>query len=478
MKATLSPSAEDRRRQRALCAVPFLRYGAVALPTLSLWLLALGSPLPASVIAAESNPCAQSVPGSGGDSYWDNRPGSPGMSDAVGPTVQSILVMGKDVYAAGHFDRAGDEAVRNVARWDGTAWHDLAGGLTGSSYPGVSELAAVGGRVFAGGVFTSAGGVPASNIAQWDGTKWGPVGEGLNNGVRALVVSGGDLFAGGAFTAAGALECLKVARWDGTNWSALGAGITGPIMSVYALAASGGIVYAGGSFTHAGGLAVNNVARWDGSRWSALGEGLVGTVYTLLAVGDMLYAGGVIMPPGAEYSSWLARWDGTKWSFLARVSYGVGVGGISAMAYSGGVLFVGGGFTFIDTCPARNLAAWADGDRGRLGSGVWGRVNAVAALAVDGTRLWVGGLFTEAGGLPASNIAVWHIPQVLEIERKDPGVVLSWPAAAADYVLQSKTSLREGEWSAVPQTPVTVGDRLVMTNDTSTPTRFYRLRRE
>ena len=42
-------------------------------------------------------------------------------------------------------------------------------------------------------------GNPTPGVARWDGTAWQPLGGGINGDVYALCVWGGDLFAGGNF---------------------------------------------------------------------------------------------------------------------------------------------------------------------------------------------------------------------------------------------------------------------------------------
>jgi hypothetical protein len=56
------------------------------------------------------------------------------------------------------------------------------------------------------------------------------------------------------------------------------------------------------------------------------------------------------------------------------------------------------------------------------------------------------------------------------------GVVLSWPAWYGDFTLQSATSLKGANiWSDVPDTPVQVGNQVVVTNRTTNSLTFYRL---
>jgi hypothetical protein len=55
-------------------------------------------------------------------------------------------------------------------------------------------------------------------------------------------------------------------------------------------------------------------------------------------------------------------------------------------------------------------------------------------------------------------------------------VRLAWPATATGYQLQTRTSLDPNpSWSAVTETPQSVGGEWVLELPPSDPTRFYRL---
>jgi hypothetical protein len=54
-------------------------------------------------------------------------------------------------------------------------------------------------------------------------------------------------------------------------------------------------------------------------------------------------------------------------------------------------------------------------------------------------------------------------------------VVLSWPAAATNFVLQSTTNLTGTNWYAVSDAPFIVGSEFHVTNAMLPPQQFYRL---
>lgn len=67
-------------------------------------------------------------------------------------------------------------------------------------------------------------------------------------------------------------------------------------------------------------------------------------------------------------------------------------------------------------------------------------------------------------------------PQIA-ISRTGNNVVLSWPVSAAGFVLESAPGLNSPTWTAVAGAPTVNGDQNTVTAESSTGTRFYRLRK-
>ena len=65
----------------------------------------------------------------------------------------------------------------------------------------------------------------------------------------------------------------------------------------------------------------------------------------------------------------------------------------------------------------------------------------------------------------------------LGVARSGNNIVISWPAAAADFILESTASLLPAIWSAVTTTPLPVGNQLTVTVGVSGSATFYRLRK-
>jgi trimeric autotransporter adhesin len=387
---------------------------------------------------------------------WDERFGYPG----TGGEVNSMVIMGNDLYVAGRFSQAGEANLDslnrgkgNVARWDGTRWHPLGNGLQGYVFAlavkdtilyaagafaipqniakwdgkkwtalgtgvgrSISEpvyaLTVVGEYLYAGGKFTTAGGIDAKYIARWDGSNWSALGEGMSNKlgsscyVSALTSIGQDLYAGGLFTNAGSVSSPGIAHWDGSQWTAVGSGTSAAVL---ALTAMNNDLYAGGAFVQAGGIDVFGIAKWNGMEWSALGIGMNYNVNSLAVIENKLYAGGLFYDAGGIYASRVASWDGIQWSALDEGIYG-SIGELNpevkSLTSMGTDLFVGGQFTIAGNSGASMVAKWSGSKWYSLGSGK-GIGEQVRSLAIHGSDVYAGGSFSSAGNIGANNIAKW-----------------------------------------------------------------------
>jgi hypothetical protein len=329
------------------------------------------------------------------------------MGDPQNPLVYALAASGSDVYVGGDFTTAGGIGAENLAKWSGSAWSPLGGGLGGNWEFSVRALAVSGSDVYAvvtyGGIWRQG----ANSISKWDGSAWSPLGALLSGlggvpRVPALAALGSDLYAGGSFRTEGGIAATNIAKWDGTTWSPLGVGVNG---EVSALAVSGTHLYAGGGFTAAGGSPANYIAKWNGSSWSALGSGVNGTVSKLVVSGSDVYAAGSFTEAGGSAATNIAKWDGSRWTAL-----GLGInGGVYALAVWGNDLYAAGDFTAAGGIAANRIAKWNGSRWSALGSGM---NSTVYALAVSGSDLYAGGSFTTAGGKVSMACAKADLPQV------------------------------------------------------------------
>jgi len=343
--------------------------------------------------------------------------------------VRAMTVDGTgNLYVGGDFGVIGSVQTSLIAKWDGTAWSALGGGVSGGNGR-VFCIAVIGNNVYVGGHFEFAGGVPVHRLAMWNGATWSALGSGISGSIEvaasgeavyAFAVSGTDLYVGGSFAQAGGITVNGVAKWSGTAWSALtsGLGPTGggsPNVAVKALAASGNNLYVGGRFKTAGGIAATNVALWTGAAWSSVGTGSANgvpetqTITALAVSGNNLYVGGSFAKAGGVSAANIARWNGSAWFAL-----GTGLtGNVDALALDGsGNLYAGGRFQAAGGTAATGIAKWNGIMWSALGTGMVARdfgLAAVSALAVDASgNLYAGGDFVTAGGTAALRIAKWN----------------------------------------------------------------------
>ena len=125
-----------------------------------------------------------------------------------------------------------------------------------------------------------------------------------------------------------------------------------------------------------------------------------------------------------------------------------------------------------------STVAGVPGQRGSLdGPGATARFNKPWGIAVDnhGTLFVVDYLnHTIRQGTPVS------VPSpTLQIARAAGQVVLSWPVAASNYVIETTTYLQPSpSWTAVTSGIVLVGTNLVFTNSPSAAPAFFRLHKQ
>jgi hypothetical protein len=307
-----------------------------------------------------------------------------------------------------------------IARWDGTEWRSLGGGIQGSTGI-VLGMTVFDGLLYVVGAFSQVGNVAASNIAAWNGSEWFPVAGGTDGAISAIAVYNGHLVIGGSFEHAGGNIAHRIAILNPGGWSPMGAGMYegdfegNNIASVAALTVHGGDLVAGGAFERAGNVDATNIARWNGIAWSAIGQGIGQSdpydedqVSALASTGGILYAGGTFMSAGGDAAANFASWDGTAWSEV-----GGGIDGYlrCLLPMDGGVV-VGGRFDTAGDTPTRDIAFWDGQAWSTFASGLTslapGRFHAAYALTQLGGDLFAGGQFTCADPTASSNIASWR----------------------------------------------------------------------
>lgn len=181
------------------------------------------------------------------------------------PSIDCLAMLNNELYAGGLLaDSAGNTV--NIAKYNGNYWSIPGSGFQGNM-DGVADLEVYQNELYAAGSFKTSSGNPGNYIARWNGTIWRDVGGGVtspyNSQINDLLLFNNKLYAGGFFTEIGGIPATHIAAWDGTNWCGFGNTDSG---SVARLASMNQDLY----LTCAkifDGVTVNYIAKWIGGNF-------------------------------------------------------------------------------------------------------------------------------------------------------------------------------------------------------------------
>ena len=305
------------------------------------------------------------------------------------------------------------------------------------------------GDIYMVGAFTAVGGVASTRgIARWNGSSWESVGGGLDDGVAYQVAIGhdGTVFLAGDFDSVGGVTCNNAARYNPTTdtWSTMG---SGPGLDDLALAVAvdkDRNVYFGGGFanTFGGGTALNLITRWNlgTNTFLAMGTGpglnlsagggrvrgitidLDGEVPFITGLFDRA-TGGV-----AGDLRGVATYDFTANAFDEPGDDGATSNDVRRSDLSpDGKFYAGGFFTHIGVSDADAVAVYTRQDwlpLGRQGDGIIGGVSGVVRniKVSHKNRLVFGGDFDQVTGSEfASFVASWNGTSFSHLDLELPG---------------------------------------------------------
>jgi hypothetical protein len=270
-----------------------------------------------------------------GVAAWDGEEWAP-FGSGLGGTVRALAfaqVSGtkeRALVAAGDIALGDEPPSGRVVRWTGVEWVQVGGTFIGSAPRALAEFdGGDGPELVAAGGFFLVGGEPVSRIARWNGSAWQPLGGGVSGAVEALLVAqlpsdpAPCLYVAGAFSVAGGQSIKGIARWDGTAWSAVGSpqpsqGTSIPVNSIaYIDESLGGPGLVIGGIFHIvdDGVFMSGVARFDGEHWRPLAsENIWKSVLALEVVrrgdrSELILGGTEFVPGGWQWR--VGRWDGT-----------------------------------------------------------------------------------------------------------------------------------------------------------------------
>jgi hypothetical protein len=377
--------------------------------------------------------------------------------------VRAIAVLdtgtGPRLYAGGSFDQVGGVGAYSMAVRDGSSWAVVGDGngvgTPTKTYYSSASVAEVfddgtGPALYVGGTFLTAGDIGANRIARWDGTHWSALGGGVDGPVSALAVfddgSGPALYVGGSFFHAGGVFARSIAKWNGSQWSALGSGIGDTVRALCVFDdGSGPALYAGGNFSYAFNTPAACIARWNGSAWTGLDSGLLAPSHEIHALkvfdtgsGPVLIAAGKFPSGDAHALKNIAQWNGTTWSTVGGGT-DFEVNALSVFDDGSGLaLFAGGSFNLAQGVIAHHIARFHGSTWSALGSGQSASITSLAAFD-DGTgpALYAGGSDTDAhiekwNGSSWSVIGAPYLTAYSDASIAGLKAFASAPAATAD----------------------------------------------
>jgi trimeric autotransporter adhesin len=137
-----------------------------------------------------------------------------------------LQVWNNELYASSGFTQADGQPVDGIARFDGTTWQAVAGGIVQSDNVAARadvRMIVYQGKLYAYGLFDRAGGLVARSVVQWDGSTWrtlrGASGEGFGDGafgIRAVVANNDLVFTGDIHEAGGEVADY-IATWRASD---------------------------------------------------------------------------------------------------------------------------------------------------------------------------------------------------------------------------------------------------------------------
>ena len=198
--------------------------------------------------------------------------------------------------------------------WDGTQRTIFGGGIisNGQQNNGLYTSFVDGDDLYVGGQFSNAGGQVAHNIAKWNGTNWDNMGGGLNGYILSIAEYQGYIYAAGNFTAtADGLTPLHshLARWNGTNWepSPFLIDNVGALHPVICMVKFKNELWLGGYIPYVNGIATNNLIVYDGNICRSAGN-LNGDVGVMTLIDSSLYIGGSFRTINGTMVNHIARY--------------------------------------------------------------------------------------------------------------------------------------------------------------------------
>lgn len=242
--------------------------------------------------------------------------------------VDEVTTTNNEIDVVGLLDHIEDTFAISYFHYDGSQWTNP-GKIAGESYydawinSNVNTIVKDNstGDIFVGGRFFFAGTTYSPNVARWDGTSWHAMAGGLSSSVYKLIFFNNELYAFGNFGRAGSNYVGRVAKWNGNTWEAVGSGFSSTVLDAIVF---NNELYACGNFTSVDGVSANYIAKYDGTNWSPVGNNLLDDrtqriiVYNnqLIAAAEYIYFFQGIDPSSVAYLDSNDLWQMMDLNFI------------------------------------------------------------------------------------------------------------------------------------------------------------------
>lgn len=305
-------------------------------------------------------------------------------------------------------------------------WDSIRGGYANDQVEGIIYDSVHNELIISGKFINKIGNLSARGIARWNGSQWDTLGGGINthskitspNTPAGMALCGipynGKLLVGGCFNSIGGINAVSLALWDGVKWDSLPKRAFNPssfAQCVNGLYRKGNLVYIVGTFTSIGGQSTQGLGIWDGTNFSSASTFTFngsGGISDIIEFQNELYVSGGYFynPPTYISSSDILKFDGTKWISIVPGGIKGFNAGAATMAVYNSELYIGGHFLFSDGNPGENIMKWNGNEWQDVGFG-GESVGLVRKLIVKNNKLWAFGCFYKAAYMPAFSIAVY-----------------------------------------------------------------------
>jgi hypothetical protein len=305
----------------------------------------------------------------------------------------------------------------------------------------VDAILFLNGTIYIGGKFTSVrpagspagtGEVARNHLAAFDASTgallpWNP---GASAAVYALAGTGNTVYIGGTFAKLGSSTRSRIGAVDATTGAVLSGFKPKMDAAVNSIAVGGGMVYAGGAFTTANGIARASLAAFDASTgalsttWAPAAAGNSSTTPTVTSVrlaptGGLVYVGGGFTTIDGASQNHIAALQVSNGAPSPSFTHHLGYGVVDLAVDSTGVFIAGagGGGNFANLNPTTGAVAWQGGTNGN-----------VQAIAVLDGEVYIGGHYTNycgpQGGQHTCTTAIAR--QKLLAVDESTGALTSW----------------------------------------------------